>query len=73
MYVKKRLFPLIYVMQYLVIWLLLAEQRKRDLNQPKVDSFVSRMAKNNGENNSDRHKICSIFLTNCFALVIINT
>ena len=47
-----------------------SKQIKRDLNQSKVDSFVSRVAKNNDENNGDRHKIFTIFLTNWFVLVI---
>ena len=39
---------------------------KCSLNQSRVDPFVGRVAKNN----SDRHKIHEIFLTNCFVLVI---
>ena len=42
-----------------------------NLNQPKDDSSVERVAKNNSCNNGDRHKIHEIFLLNCFVFVII--
>ena len=37
-----------------------------NLSQSKDNSFVERVAKNNG----DRHKIHEIFLINCFVFVI---
>ena len=51
----------------MVILLLLANKGKRDVNQSKFGSFVSRVAKNNGESNGDRHKIYNIFLTVLFS------
>ena len=40
------------------------------LNQSNVDSFVGRVAKDNSENNGDRHKIHKVFPTNRFVLVV---
>ena len=45
-------------------------KRECGLNQSRVDSFVGRVAKNNSQNDSDRHKIHEIFLANCLVLVI---
>ena len=41
-----------------------------NLNQSKDDSFVERVAKNNGWNNGNRHKIHEIFMINCFVVVV---
>ena len=52
----------------LVIWLLAIKTKVNAvLNQSNDDSFVKRVAKNNG----DRHKIHEIFLIICFVFVII--
>ena len=46
------------------------KKRECNLNQSRHDSFVEWVAKNNGWNNGDRHKIHEIFLINCFVFVI---
>ena len=54
----------------LVYWLLLSNKESWDLNQSKVSSFIERVAKKNGEKNSDRHRVHRIFQVNYFVLIM---